>query len=331
MSTKSEILEVLNKNTNTYISGQQLADMLSLSRNSVWKAIKKLQEQGYEIESKPSIGYRLMKSEDIITADGVKDGLTQHCKVQVYDVLDSTNRVARELPSCEIPHIIIANEQTKGRGRLGRSFYSPANAGLYMTLAFKPTFGLDRAMLTTTFAAVAVCNAIEKTMGLYPKIKWVNDLYMNGKKVCGIMTEAQTSVETGNIDRIILGIGVNCFETQLPEDLEDIAVSLGTPKMEYTRNQLAAAIVNEFFALLDEPDTKKVLRQYKSRSFILGEQIMIYNTITGQSPDKNSKGIRARAIDIDDNGGLVVEYLEGRRMREMDTLTTGEISIRKVD
>jgi len=331
MSTKSEVLEVLNNNTNTYISGQELADKLKLSRNSVWKAIKKLQEQGYKIESKPSIGYRLLKSEDIITADGVKENLAFPCKVQIFDVIDSTNRVARELVSCEIPHLIIANEQTKGRGRLGRSFYSPANSGLYMTLAFKPSFGLDRAMLTTTFAAVAVCNAIEKTLGLYPKIKWVNDLYMNGKKVCGIMTEAQTSVETGNIDRIILGIGINCFDAQMPEELEDIAASLGQAKKEYTRNQLAAAISNEFFTLLDEPDTKKILRQYKSRSFILGEQIMIFNTITGHSPDKNSKGIRARAIDIDDNGGLVVEYLEGRRMREMDTITTGEISIRKVD
>lgn len=333
MSTKLTLLEVLNQNTNTYLSGQQLADQLGISRNAVWKAIKKLQEQGFTIESKAGTGYRLMETSDIITKDYLLEHLALPCRIQVHDCLDSTNRVARELDSADLadaPSLIIANEQTHGRGRLGRSFYSPPGTGLYMTLAFRPDFGLNKAMLVTTIAAVAVCRAIDDVTGLRAKIKWVNDIYLGDKKICGIMTEAQSNFETGNIDKIILGIGVNCFECAFPEDLQEIAGHIEAPKKEFTRAQLAAAIVNQFYGCLAEPDTGKLIREYKSRCFILGEQIVIYNTITGQSPDRNtSGGIRARAIDIDSNGGLVVEYMEGRRMREMETITTGEVSVRK--
>ena len=333
MSTKLTLLEVLNQNTNTYLSGQQLADQLGISRNAVWKAIKKLQDQGFTIETKAGTGYRLKEQSDIITKDYLTENLKVPCRIQLHDVLDSTNRVARELELSDIaetPHLIIANEQTKGRGRLGRSFWSPPSTGLYMTLAFRPNFGLDKAMLITVIAAVAVCRAMDEVTGIRPKIKWVNDIYIGEKKVCGIMTEAQSNFETGNIDKIILGIGVNCFEAALPEDIADTATHIVNPKKEFTRAQLAAAIVNHFFACLAEPDTGRLVREYKTRSFILGEQIMVYNTITGQSPDKNtSGGIRARAIDIDSNGGLVVEYMEGRRVREMETITTGEVSIRK--
>ena len=329
MSTKLTLLEVLNQNTNTYLSGQQLADQLGLSRNAVWKAMKKLQEQGFTIESKAGVGYRLLKQSDIVTKDYLAEHIETPCKFHIYDVVDSTNLIARTLDVADVPHVIVANEQTKGRGRLGRSFYSPANAGLYMTIVFRPDFSLDKSMLVTTFAAIAVCRAMDQVTGLRPKIKWVNDIYLGDKKVCGIGTEAQTSFETGNIDKILIGIGVNCFETTFPEGLGETATFIENPRREFTRSELAAAIVNEFFNALSEPDTGKLIREYKARSFILGEQIMIYNTITGQSPDQNTKGIKARAIDIDQNGGLVVEYLEGRRMREMETITSGEVSIRK--
>lgn len=333
MSTKLTLLELLSQNTSVYLSGQQLADQLGISRNAVWKSIKKLQDQGFLIESKAATGYRLIEASDIITADYLLENITHPCRVQVYDKVDSTNRLARELEPADVaekPVLIAANEQTGGRGRLGRSFFSPPGTGLYMTLAFRPDFGLNKAMLVTTIAAVAVCRALDEVTGLRGKIKWVNDIYLGDKKVCGIMTEAQSNFETGNIDKIILGIGINCFETSWPEDLAEIAGHVENPKKEFTRAQLAASVINHFYACLEEPDAGKLIREYKSRCFILGEQITIYNTITGQSPDRNtSVGIRARAIDIDSNGGLVVEYLEGRRMREMETITTGEVSVRK--
>ncbi len=330
MSTKLSLLEIFNENTNVYLSGQELANRLGISRNAVWKAIKKLQDQGYNISTRPGVGYRLMQQSDIITKDYLQARINLPCRFLLYGAVDSTNRIARELEDCSTPTIIIAEEQTKGRGRLGRSFYSPPGAGLYMTIAFRPNFGLDKAMLITTLTAVAICRAFDQVTGTHPKIKWVNDIYLQGKKVCGIMTEAQSSFETGNIDKVIIGIGINCFKTILPPELEEIVTYIENPQKEFTRADLAAAIINELAAILHEKDTHRLLREYKARSNILGEQIMIYNTVSGQSPTPETKGIKARAIDIDENGGLVVEYLEGRKMRQMETITTGEVSVRKV-
>ena len=333
MSTKLSLLEILNDNKSKYISGQELADQLGISRNSVWKAIKKLQEQGYHIDSRPATGYRLVGSGDILSPDYIRENIPHPCKVQVIEKADSTNNLAKTIPDCSVPQIIIANEQTGGRGRLGRTFHSPAGAGLYMTIAFQPDFGLDRAMLTTAMSAVAAARAIEQVTGLNPKIKWVNDIYLDGKKVCGILTEAESNFETGRIEKIIVGIGVNCFEASLPEELSDIATYLANPQKEFSRSQLAAAIAREFFEMLDNFDKFSMLREYKSRSFILGEQIMIFNPAIarsiGRPENRLSEGIRARAIDIDENGGLVVEFLEGRRSREMETLTTGEVTVRR--
>ncbi|MBQ4650753.1 MAG: biotin--[Firmicutes bacterium] len=333
MSTRLSLLEILNKNKSTYISGQELADQLGISRNSVWKAIKKLQEQGYQIDSRPATGYRLVSSGDVLSPDYIKENIPYPCRVHVVEKTDSTNNLAKTIADCSTPQIIVANEQTGGRGRLGRTFHSPAGAGLYMTVAFQPDFGLDRAMLTTAMSAVAAARAIERVTGLNPKIKWVNDIYLDGKKVCGILTEAESNFETGRIEKIIVGIGVNCFEASMPEDLNDIATYLAGPQKEFSRNELAAAIACEFFDMLENFDKFSMLREYKSRSFILGEQIMIFNPAIarsiGRPENRLSEGIRARAIDIDENGGLVIEFLEGRRSREMETLTTGEITVRR--
>ena len=332
MSTKLSLLELLTSNTG-YLSGQEIADQLGISRNSVWKAVKKLQEQGYKIESMPSRGYRLVNTDDILSPDYLRENINHPCKITILEKTDSTNNQAKALSDLSVPHIVLANEQTGGRGRLGRSFHSPAGTGLYMSIAFCPDFGLDRAMLTTAMSAVAAARAIEQVTGLNPKIKWVNDIYINGKKACGILTEAESNFETGRIDKIIVGIGVNCFEASLPEELKDIATYLENPPKEFSRNQLAAAIANEFFDMLANFDKVQMLREYKARSFILGEQIMIFNPAIarsiGRPESRLNEGIRARAIDIDENGGLVVEFLEGRRSREMETLTTGEITVRK--
>ena len=335
MSTKLTLLQVLTENSGRYISGQELADLLGICRNSVWKAANKLKQQGYNIESMPGTGYRLISASDILSEDYLRENITHPCRIQVLEKVDSTNNAAKLINNCDPPRVIVANEQTGGRGRLGRSFYSPAGTGLYMSIAFKPSFGLDKAMLTTAAAAVAVCRAIEEVSGLRPKIKWVNDLYLGEKKLCGILTEAESNFETGLIEKIIVGIGVNCFPSSVPDELKDVVAFMENPNHDFSRNQLAAAIVNIFFSLLDNFDKPGLIREYKSKSFILGEQIRIFNPAIarsmGLSPAKEKEGIKARAIDIDENGGLVVEFLEGRRSREMETLTTGEITIRKTN
>ena len=335
MSTKLTLLQILSENSGRYVSGQELADILGISRNSVWKAANKLKQQGYNIESMPGTGYRLISAGDILSQDYMRENITHPCRIQVFEKVDSTNKVAKQITDCSIPQIIVANEQTGGRGRLGRSFYSPAGTGLYITIAFKPSFGLDRAMLTTAAAAVVVCRAIEKVSGLRPKIKWVNDVYLGEKKLCGILTEAESNFETGTIEKIIVGTGINCFKASVPEELEDTVAFMENPLREFSRNELAVAVANEFLDVMENFDRTILLREYKNRSFILGEQIRIFNPAIarsmGLSPEKEKEGIKARAIDIDENGGLVVEFLEGRRSREMETLTTGEITIRKTN
>lgn len=329
MSTKLKLLEIFLQSPAEFISGQTLADTLGVSRNSVWKAIKKLQEQGYEIESKASFGYRLLQKSDVLSAEYIQDKLSFPCKVHILDLVDSTNDYSKTLTDLSIPNVVIANEQTRGKGRLGRSFYSPASKGVYMTIAFQPNFGLDKAMLVTTISALAVCQAFESTVGLGPKIKWVNDIYLGDKKVCGILTEAESNFETGKINKILLGIGINCFEQEFPEELSQKATYIENAPREYTRNDLIAAVIEKFFELINNFDKKKMLRDYKSRSMILGEQILIFGTSHSALPENGGRGIKARAIDFDENGGLVVEYLEGRHAREMDTITSGEVTIRR--
>lgn len=329
MSTKINLLEIFTKNSSTYISGQELATKLGISRNSVWKAIKKLQDEGYNIESKPSVGYRLLSEADVLSSACIKDLINIPCKINAFHELTSTNDYAKTVDDLSVPNIIIANEQTKGRGRLGRSFYSPASKGIYFTIVFEPDFGLEKSMLVTTLSAVAICHAFEEVTGIGPKIKWVNDLYLNDKKVCGILTEAESNFETGRITRILVGIGINCFEQRFPEDIRDRATFIENPPKDFNRNELIAAVVNNFFSLLNNFDKKKLLRDYKSRSMILGQPIRIYGTSHGDLPENGGKGIKARAIDIDENGGLVVEYMEGPMSRQMETITSGEVTIRK--
>ena len=149
------------------------------------------------------------------------------------------------------------------------------------------------------------------------------------QKVCGILTEAESNFETGSIDKIIIGIGINCFSQVFPDDIKDKATYIENPKKEFSRNQLATAIIEKIFFYINNFDRKKIIRDYKSRSIMLGQPILLYGSAFGDLPENGGSGTKARAIDIDENGGLVVEYMEGRHAREMDTITSGEITIRK--
>lgn len=334
MSTKTELLAALNEKNGNFVSGQELASRLEVSRNAVWKAIKSLQGQGFEIESHAGIGYRLAVKRDIISRDILANDIKYPCNIQVFDKLDSTNNYAKKPAEDKVPRLIIADRQTAGRGRLGRSFYSPAEKGVYMSLAFEPDFDLDKSLFVTTIAAVAACRAIEDSAALHPKIKWVNDIYLGNKKLAGILTEAESNFESGKIQKIIVGVGINCFSCELPDEIRDVATCLTNPAGDFSRNKLIASFCNHFFEMLDNFNQPKIIREYKSRSFIIGEPILIFNPAIarqiGRAEDRLREGIRARAIDIDENGGLVVEFLEGRMSRQMQTLTSGEISIRKV-
>lgn len=322
MSTRTELLHLLSENTGIYLSGQKIGEELAVSRNAIWKAMQQLKNEGYQIESRPGVGYKLKSKTNMLSSSGVSGYLRFPCEIKACDTVDSTNNMAKEMTIGDKPLMIIANKQTDGRGRLGRSFASPAGSGLYMTIAIHPEFDLDKALYVTMAVAVAVCRAIEKVAGVRARIKWVNDVFFGDKKVCGILTEAQSNFETGKIDSLIIGIGVNCFPGSYPEELENIIGSLSDKKNSFSRNELAAEIFNETMEQLEVLEDKKFLREYRTRCFILGKNILIHPNLT------NNKVVRARALDIDDNGGLVVEYMEGLRARQLDTLTTGEVSVR---
>lgn len=322
MSTRTKLLQLLSDNIGTYVSGQKIGEELQVSRNAIWKAMNQLRSEGYEIESKTSIGYMLKSKENLLTFDSIAGHLRYPCELKVFDEVDSTNNIAKDTEVSMLkPLMVIADRQTAGRGRLGRSFASPSGTGIYMTLALRPTFDLDKALYVTMAVAVAVCHAMEKVAGIRGRIKWVNDIFYQNKKVCGILTEAQSNFETGKIDKLIIGIGVNCFPGSLPEELKDIAGPLAQSPDAFSRGQLAAEIFNETMDMLKDLESKAFLREYRSKCFILGKNIYVH-------PNLDKKSIRARAIDIDENGGLVVEYMEGRKIRQMETLTTGEVSIR---
>ncbi|MBP3815461.1 MAG: biotin--[acetyl-CoA-carboxylase] ligase [Firmicutes bacterium] len=324
MSTKTELLKYLDDNFGNYVSGEKLAKELGISRAAVNKAARALRRSGYKIYSRTSQGYCIREKSDILSEAALESMITTPCRLKVFDSIGSTNNYAKTLEIGETPVVIVANSQTAGKGRLGRSFASPADTGLYMTLAIKPTFDLAKSPFITIATAVAVCHAIDQVCEINPKIKWVNDLYYRDRKICGILTEAQTNLETGRIDSLIIGIGINCFPGSFPPELEGIAGPISDDPNAFSRTKLAAAVVNNIMNMIPNIGEKTFLHEYRRRCFILGKGILVH-PLSGERP------IKARAIDIDDNGGLVVEYMEGIRMRDMETLSNGEVTVREID
>lgn len=319
-NTRSRILRLLTENEGHFISGQRLAEELGISRNAIWKAISQLKEEGYLIESRTNAGYCLTPGSNLLTRTEILSNIHVDCDVRVLDSVTSTNDLMKEEELTARPKVIIANKQTQGRGRLGRSFISPGGTGVYMTFGLKPDFDIDKSPFVTMSAAVAVCRAIEQVAEKEPSIKWVNDIFVNNRKICGILTEAQTNFETGEIDRLIIGIGVNCFPGSFPPEIRHIAGPISEVTGSFSRSRLAAAIVNEQITLLGEVPDRGFLDEYRRRCFILGQNVVV-------RPNYDEQGSIARALSITDDGGLVVEYLNGDKKGKKETLHTGEISI----
>ena len=208
--------------------------------------------------------------------------------------------------------MITANKQTAGRGRQGKSFYSPDKTGIYFSLVIHPDTSLQNAVTATTAAAVAVCKAIEKMTVLKPKIKWVNDVYLDGKKICGILTEATTNFETGTVESVIIGIGINISTTEFPDGVD----GAGCLNVDINRSEFIAEIVNELMNIVTG-DYASFIDYYRSHSMVIGEKIKFF---------QNGETHFATALAIDEHGGLEVELDTG----EKQTLRSGEITVRKI-
>ena len=236
-------------------------------------------------------------------------------KVVCFDSVDSTSSYLRRMLDIGEKGIVlaVANEQTAGRGRSGKSFYSPDTGGIYMSLLIHPEIGFEAVSSLTAKVCVAVCRAIETVTGIKADIKWVNDLYLGGKKVCGILCEAVNDYKNAVTKSVIIGIGINVGTIEFPEELRGIAGSLGDENIN--REDLVAEIVNALLCIEFGELSPNELSFYRERSCVLGKTINYY---IGEQ--KNT----AEAVGIDSSGGLIVKNING----EFLTLTSGEISVR---
>lgn len=320
MSVKQSVRTLLELNRDRYLSGEGIAAELSVSRAAVWKAVKSLQTDGYLISAVPNRGYRLLPESDVLSDAGIRLFLAPQYReipLDIRELTGSTNQDAKVLAvgGAVAGTVVLAEAQTGGRGRLGRSFYSPAGPGLYLSVVLRPGLEFSDAVLITTAAAVAVSRAIESVTGLSPQIKWVNDLYLDGKKICGILTEAVSGFESGTIESVVVGIGINFRENPgLPAELRDVVGALYAGSPAVTRNMLAGAVISNLLMLAESLPDRSFLQEYRTRSMVLGKSIRFLENGVWQD---------AVAVDLDEGGGLVVETASGRR-----TLSSGEISVR---
>jgi BirA family biotin operon repressor/biotin-[acetyl-CoA-carboxylase] ligase len=320
MGVKTRLIELLDKNRGKYISGAAIAKELNVSRNAVWKAMKSLQENGYIISATPNKGYRLDSAGDLLSAEGIrtylKDSTIFH--VDVRKSVTSTNTVLRELAENNLPegYVLASETQTAGKGRQGRAFFSPSGHGVYFSVLLRPNLKSEEIAFITPAAAVAVARAVEQILHINLGIKWVNDLFKNEKKVCGILTEASVSLEDGSVDNVILGIGINITEPEsgYPEIIKNVAGSLlGTTVVsDNVRCKIIAATLDNFWKFYKNLSELEFLDEYRKRSTIIGHEIFVIS---------QGETTTAHALAIDEKCRLVVRYENG----ETASLNAGEI------
>ncbi len=331
MSTKEEVLNLLHINIGSFISGQEIADKLNVSRAAVWKAIKSLGSEGLDIEAVTNKGYRLNIGADIINPSYIEDRLREkglNLHIIYKEETGSTNADAIDLlKNSDKPVLVIADKQNAGRGRKGRDFYSPKGTGLYMSLAMRDALTLMKTARVTAVAAVAVAEAIDRVVFEGEKhslIKWVNDIYADGKKVCGILSEAMISMEDEASGLVVIGIGINVYEPAggFPDDISTKAgylIGKDEAGRGNIRSDLAAAVIEEFYHYISDPEGS--LRIYRERSNLIGDHVNVNSFVPGDS----RAGSRALVTGIDDECRLLVEYEDG----STEALSSGEVSVAK--
>ena len=320
--TKDDILKELMAAEGRYISGAALADVLHISRTAVWKAIKQLRGEGYPIESVTKRGYRLMPGADVLSEAMIRKYLDhQELRLRVYEQIDSTNTALKTLAAAgeEAGLALVAAEQTAGRGRMGRSFYSPPGTGLYLSLLLRPAISAAQAGHLTACAAVAVAEALEEFTGRRTLIKWVNDVLLDGKKVCGILTEAALDCESGMLHYAVVGVGINVsvpadgFAAELREVAGAVFDAAPPPEL---RSRLAAAVLDKLIDCCAPAASEQCRQAYRDRSLVLGRAVSILRP--GCEP------VPAEAIDLDRDYALIVRMPDGSLQR----INSGEVSIR---
>lgn len=307
-SVKHKLLEVFSKADGEFVSGQALADHIGCSRTAVWKHIESLRQEGFELEAVRNKGYRITGKPDKVSENELLIGLqTDQLGKQIVfkETVESTQKEAHKIAEeSEEGTLIIAEEQTAGRGRMTRAWHSPKGTGIWMSLILKPNLPPVKAPQFTLIAAVAVAEAIQDVTGLTPEIKWPNDLLMNGKKITGILTELQADAD--RIRSIIIGIGMNVNQQAFPAELEDIATSLAIEKGEtISRAKLVQAILKNieiYYKEYVENGFASIKQKWESFAVSIGRHITA-RTVNGS--------IRGKAIGITEEGVLKLQDEEG--------------------
>lgn len=321
---KEEILRLL-RSADGYISGQELCNRFGVSRTAVWKAINQLKEAGYEIEAQQNKGYRLMAAPDLMTEAEIKSLLHTDWvakEVLYFDTIDSTNTKAQELAEKGYPSgtLVVADKQESGKGRRGRSWVSPSGTGIFMTLMIKPDINPNNASMLTLVAALAVAKAITSVTGEKAMIKWPNDIVVNGKKVCGILTEMNAQFDY--INHIVVGIGINVHNESFPEEISRMASSLMIEEggKRFHRAQIIAETMSYFEQYYDTflktQDLSALVREYDKLLVNRNKSVRVLD------PKEPFDG---KAMGITPKGELIVDTWESRKL-----VSSGEVSVRGI-
>lgn len=320
---KAEILAMLRE-SDGYVSGQELCNKFGVSRTAIWKAINQLKDMGYEIEAVPNKGYHLVSAPDVMNGAEIKSLLHTEWAGQelfCFDEIDSTNTKAKELAEQGYPSgtLVVADRQIAGRGRRGRSWDSPAGIGIFMTLLLKPDINPNNASMLTLVAALATAQAISDVTGAEAKIKWPNDIVINGKKVCGILTEM--SAQFDYINHIVIGIGINVHNESFPEEIRETASSLLLESgKRIHRADLIARFLERFEAgyaiFLQTEDLEGLMKDYNALLVNIQKQVRILD------PKEPFEG---KAIGVTKRGELIVDTWESRKL-----VSSGEVSVRGI-
>lgn len=308
MSTKDQLLRLLEENCEQFVSGEALAQKIGVGRNSVWKAVATLRAEGYDIAAVTNRGYCLSQESDLLSPASIERHLPagHPFRISVRKSLDSTNAEARRraLEGATEGTVIIAEEQTAGRGRRGKTFFSPAGSGIYLSIVLRPELAADRAQYLTCAAAVACARAIEQICNKKALIKWVNDIYCDGRKVAGILTEGSVDMEGGGLEYAVLGIGINVREPAdgFPDELAERAGSVCGTEPGAVRSALAAEVLAQFWQLYENVFDRKFYEDYQRRCFLIGQHIVV---------SLGTRRVRARAIGLTDDFKLIIQLPDG--------------------
>lgn len=320
---KAEILRMLRE-TEGYVSGQELCNKFGVSRTAVWKAVNQLKEAGYEIEAAQNKGYHLLSVPDVmdqVELESIRATEWAGCEIHYFDSIDSTNTKAKELAEEGHPAgtLVVADQQVSGKGRRGRVWESPHGTGIFMTLLLKPDINPNNASMLTLVAAMATAGAISRVTGENAQIKWPNDIVIDGKKICGILTEM--SAQFDYINHIVIGIGINVHNEEFPEEIRETAGSLLLScGKRFHRADLIEAFLEEFekyYAVyLETEDMEGLYKEYNLMLVNMGRQVKVLD------PKEPFEG---KAMGITKKGELIVDTWESRKL-----VSSGEVSVRGI-